>query len=173
MRYFIWNWVSVFALLILPLAGCGESTPEGAGGTAGMGGAAGTGGEAGTGGTEVVAPGLWTGSGQGDPDGPFTICFSVREDGSALVEPLDTNQECRGNSLWIEFQDCEGGFSTNEEIPIVDGTFHLFEQGTGPLAGYWDITGTLDGNTASGVADIGSVTPDETCSGSWEATPSP
>ncbi|RLB50179.1 MAG: hypothetical protein DRH23_04950, partial [Deltaproteobacteria bacterium] len=140
MRYFIWNWVSVFALLILPLAGCGESTPEGAGGTAGMGGAAGTGGEAGTGGTEVVAPGLWTGSGQGDPDGPFTICFSVREDGSALVEPLDTNQECRGNSLWIEFQDCEGGFSTNEEVPIVDGTFQLFEQGTGPLAGYWDIT---------------------------------
>ncbi|MBW2404854.1 MAG: hypothetical protein JRF42_13840, partial [Deltaproteobacteria bacterium] len=66
-----------------------------------------------------------------------------------------------------------GGFSTNEEVPIVDGTFQLFEQGTGPLAGYWDITGTLDGNTASGVADIGSVTPDETCSGSWEATPSP
>jgi hypothetical protein len=53
----------------------------------------------------------------------------------------------------------------------VNGTFHLFEEGTGPLAGYWDITGTFDGNTASGVADIGSVVPDETCSGSWEAAP--
>ena len=171
MRYFIWNWVSVFALLILPLAGCGDSTPEGAGGTAGMGGAAGTGGEAGTGGTEVGDTGLWTGSGQGDPDGPFTICFNVREDGSALVRPLDTNQECRGNSLWIEFQDCEGGFSTNEEIPIVDGTFRLLNE-QGGMAGFWDISGTLNGNTASGEATVGAV-PDGTCSGSWEATPSP
>ena len=170
MRYFIWNWVSVFALLILPFAGCGDSTPEGAGGSAGMGGAAGTGGEAGTGGTEVGDTGLWTGSGQGDPDGPFTICFNVREDGSALVRPLDTNQECRGNSLWIEFQDCEGGFSTNEEIPIVDGTFRLLNE-QGGMAGFWDISGTLNGNTASGEATVGAV-PDGTCSGSWEATPS-
>ena len=171
MKYFIWNWVSVFALLILPFAGCGDSTPEGAGGSAGMGGAAGTGGEAGTGGTEVGDTGLWTGSGQGDPDGPFTICFNVREDGSALVRPLDTNQECRGNSLWIEFQDCEGGFSTNEEIPIVDGTFRLLNE-QGGMAGFWDISGTLNGNTASGEATVGAV-PDGTCSGSWEATPSP
>jgi hypothetical protein len=135
-----------------------------------MGGAAGTGGEAGTGGTEVGDTGLWTGSGQGDPDGPFTICFNVREDGSALVRPLDTNQECRGNSLWIEFQDCEGGFSTNEEIPIVDGTFRLLNE-QGGMAGFWDISGTLNGNTASGEATVGAA-PDGTCSGSWEATPS-
>ena len=168
MKCFILNWVSVFALLVLPLGGCSSETADGTGGGTG---GDGTGGMVGTGGTDVVSTGLWTGSGQGDPDGPFTICFNVREDGSALVRPLDTNQECQGNSIWIEFQDCEGGFSTNGEIPIVDGTFHLFEEGTGPLAGYWDITGTFDGNTASGVADIGSTAPDETCSGSWEAAP--
>jgi hypothetical protein len=70
----------------------------------------------------------------------------------------------------VEFENCEGGFSTNEEIPIVDGSFHLLNQ-EGGLAGYWDISGTFDGNTASGEAEVG-ATPDGTCSGSWTATPS-
>jgi hypothetical protein len=167
MKYFIWNWLGVFALLALPSGGCSGSTNEGTGGTAA------TGGTAGTGGSEPASMGLWTGSGQGGADGSFTICFNVKEDGSALVRPLDANQECQGNSLWVEFDDCEGGFSTNEEIPIVDGAFQLVSDGEGPLAGYWDISGTLDGNTASGEADIGSLTPNETCSGSWDATPGP
>jgi len=37
---------------------------------------------------------------------------------------------------------------------------------------FWDISGTFDGNTASGEAETGSI-PNETCSGSWTATPSP
>jgi hypothetical protein len=176
MKYFIWNWLGVFALLALPFGGCSGSTDEGAagsGGGAGTGGAAGAGGMAGAGGSEPAPMGLWTGSGQGGADGSFTICFNVKEDGSALVRPLDVNQECQGNSLWVEFADCEGGFSTNGEIPIVGGVFHLVSDGQGPLAGYWDIIGTFDGDTASGEADVGSLTPGETCSGSWTATPGP
>jgi len=174
MKCFIWNWLGVFALLALPFAGCSGSTNEGtggtagAGGTAGTGGSAGTGGAAGTGGSEPASMGLWTGSGQGGADGSFTICFNVKEDGSALVRPLDANQECQGNSLWVEFDDCEGGFSTSEEIPVVGGAFHLVNEGLGA-----DISGTFDGNTASGEADIASLTPNETCSGSWDATPGP
>ena len=176
MRYFIWSWVSVFALLVLPFAGCSDSTNEGAagsGGDAGAGGTAGTGGMAGTGGSEPAAVGLWTGSGQGGADGSYTICFNVREDGPALVPPLDASPECDNNSFAIEFEDCSGGLSIGGggvPIPIVDGVFHLLEEGTGPLAGYWDITGTFDGNTASGEAIVGAVV--GTCSASWEATPS-
>jgi hypothetical protein len=95
----------------------------------------------------------------------------VNEDGSALVRPVDPNQECVGNSLWVEFDDCDGGFSTNEEIPIVDGVFHLLSDGQGPLAGFWDISGTFDGDTASGEASVGRF-PEGTCSGSWSASPS-
>ena len=36
------------------------------------------------------------------------------------------------------------------------------------MKGYWDITGTFDGNTASGDATVGWVA---RCSGSWNATP--
>lgn len=58
------------------------------------------------------------------------------------MRPGDTNQECQGNSLWVEFENCEGGFLTNEKIEIVDGTFHLLNE-QGGLAGYWDIRGTF------------------------------
>ncbi|MBW2161834.1 MAG: hypothetical protein JRH14_18020 [Deltaproteobacteria bacterium] len=174
MRYVVFSWLTMFALLSLPFAGCSGSTNEGTGGSggdAGAGGTAGSGGTAGAGGSEPAPPGLWTGGGQGGADGSFTICFNVREDGNALVRPLDTNQECRGNSLWVEFDTCEGGLSTNEEIPVVDGVFHLLNE-QGGLAGYWDISGTIDGNTASGEAEVGAI-PDGTCLGSWTATPSP
>ena len=170
MRYVVFSWLTMFALLSLPFAGCSGSTNEGTGGSggdAGAGGTAGSGGTAGAGGSEPAPPGLWTGG----ADGSFTICFNVREDGNALVRPLDTNQECRGNSLWVEFDTCEGGLSTNEEIPVVDGVFRLLNE-QGGLAGYWDISGTIDGNTASGEAEVGAI-PDGTCLGSWTATPSP
>jgi hypothetical protein len=176
MKYFIWNWVGVFSLLILPFAGCSGSTNEGgagSGGDAGAGGAAGTGGMAGTGGSEPAPPGLWIGSGQGGADGAFTICFHVREDGQALVRPLNPSAECGSSSIEVDFDPdiCMGFFGTNEEVPIVNGSFRLFEEGTGPLAGYWDISGTFDGNTASGDAEVGAI-PDGTCSGSWTAAPS-
>ena len=170
MKHWIWSWVGVFALLVLPLVGCSGSTDDGtggdagAGGTAGSGGSAGSGGAAGTGGAggSSSASHLWTGSGQGDgADGPFVICFNVRADGNALVPPSDPSSEC-GWSLAVEFENCEGGkggFATADEIPIVDGAFMVDEQ-------FRDISGTIDGNTASGEVAI------QTCSGSWEATPS-
>ena len=172
MRYFIWSWVSVFALLVLPFAGCSDSTNEGAagsGGDAGAGGTAGTGGMAGTGGSEPAPVGLWTGSGQGGADGSFTLCFNVREDGLALVPSLDANPGCDGHSFAIEFDDCAGGLLTGEEVPIVNGVFHLVRHGAEPMEGYWDITGTIDGDTASGDATVGWIA---RCTGSWDATPS-
>ena len=173
MRCFIWSWVSVFALLVLPFAGCSGSTTEGAagaGGDAGAGGSAGAGGMAGTGGSEPAPVGLWTGSGQGGADGSFTICFNVREDGLALVPSLDVNAGCEGErSFAIVFDDCNGGLLTGEEVPIVDGVFHLFRDGAEAMEGYWDITGTIDGDTASGDATVGWIA---RCSGSWDATPS-
>jgi hypothetical protein len=173
MKHFIRSWVSLFALLVLPFAGCSGSTTEGAagaGGDAGAGGNAGAGGMAGTGGSEPSPRGLWTGSGQGGADGAFTICFNLSEDGSQLESPLDATPECGNYSFAIEFEDCEGALLDTETIPIVDGVFVLFRDGTDPLAGYWDITGTFDGNTASGEAIVGAVV--GTCSASWEATPS-
>ena len=119
MRYFIWNLVGVLALLVLPFAGCSDSTNEGAGGSggdAGAGGTAGTGGMAGTGGSEPAPIGLWTGSGQGGADGSFTVCFNVREDGLALVPSLDVNPGCEGHSFAIEFDDCAGALLTGEEV---------------------------------------------------------
>ena len=38
MRYLVWCWVPVFALLMLPLAGCSSTTTEGDGGEGGVGG---------------------------------------------------------------------------------------------------------------------------------------
>ena len=163
----------VFVLLILPFAGCSGSTNDGGGGDAGAGGTGGAAGAAGAGGSEPAPPGLWTGSGPGGADGAFTICFNVREDGNALVRPLNPSAECGASSLEVDFdpENCEGGFATNEEIPIVNGSFRLLNE-QGGLAGYWDISGTFDGNTASGEAEVGAI-PDGTCSGSWTATPSP
>ena len=171
-KYFVSYW-ALFALLVFPFAGCSSSTNDGMDGSAGASGTAGSGGTAGAGGGggSAASPvGLWTGSGQDAPDGPLTICFNVRDDGEALVRPVDPNQECQGNSLWVEFENCEGGFSTNEEIPIVDGAFRLLNE-EGGLAGFWDISGTFDGNTASGEATTGAVG-GGTCTGSWTATPS-
>jgi hypothetical protein len=174
MRYVICSWLSVFALLILPFAGCGGETNEeaaGSGGDAGAGGTAGSGGVAGTGGSEPAPPGPWTGGGQGGADGAFTVCFHVREDGNALVRPLNPTPECGAFSLEVDFDNDSCDFATNQEIPIVGGSFRLLNEGDG-LGVFWDISGTFDGNTASGEAETGSI-PNETCSGSWTATPSP
>lgn len=100
------------------------------------------------------------------------MCFNVNEDGTALVRPLNPSAECGESSLDVQLDNdsCVGGFATNEEIPIVDGSFRLLNE-QGGLAGFWDISGNFDGNTASGQAEVGAF-PDGTCSGSWMATPS-
>jgi len=174
MRYLIWSWVAVFALLVLPLAGCSGSTDDGTGGDAGTGGTAGiagTDGTAGSGGSGPIAPGEWTGSGQGGADGAYTICFNVREDGKTLRRPQFSNPECGVDAIQVEFETCQGFFSTTEEIDIVNGSFHLLNQ-QGGVQGYWDISGTFDGNQAFGEATVQALD-DETCSGSWMAAPSP
>jgi hypothetical protein len=160
----------------MPAAGCSGASTEGnggggvggEGGESGQGGVGATGGEGGSGGTAPL--GIWTGTGDGG-DGTFSICFNVNEGGSALVRPLDASNECMGSSLSVQFDACEGGFSTDEEIPIVDGSFSLLNQ-EGGLAGYWDISGTLDGDSASGSAEVGAVL-EGTCAGSWTASPVP
>jgi hypothetical protein len=167
MRY-LFGFLCVCALGLVPLVGCGSSEPEAE--IRGPGGSGGAGGMAGTGGSEPSPVGLWTGSGQGGADGSFTICFNVREDGLALVPSSDVNAGCEGHSFAIEFEDCLGGLLTGEEVPIVDGVFHLFRDGAEAMEGYWDITGTFDGDTASGDATVGWIA---RCSGSWDATPSP
>lgn len=82
---------------------------------------------------------------------------------------VDANPGCEGNSFAIEFDDCEGALLTSEVVPIVDGVLHLFRDGADAMEGYWDITGTFDGNTASCDATVGWVA---RCSGSWDAPPS-
>jgi len=169
MRYLLGTWLGVLSLLALPLLACGSSN-EGAGGTggvagtggsAGSGGTAGTGGMAGTGGTPLAA-GLWTGSGEGGSDGALTICFFVSEDGDAIVEGLAPDSPCDGQSLSLNFPDCGVSFGDKERIPIVDGTFQLLDS-----LGTYDISGTFDGNTASGQATV------QQCSGTWQAAPAP
>ena len=173
MKYFIWNWVSVFALLVLPLGGCGSSTTNGTGGAAGTGGVAGTGGTgggggtAGTGGTAggggsaAIPAGVWTGTGTGGSGGSFDICFAVNEDGTALTLGADSEQRCEFYSLEVAFTGCVGSLSYKPDIPIEDGFFELLDVTV-------DIKGTFDGNTASGEATL---IGDETCSSQWEATP--
>ena len=168
--WYLFEFICVLALGVMPLAGCSDDEGVGgSGGSAGTGGVGGSGGGmAGSGGSEPSPVGLWTGSGQDAPDGPLTICFNVREDGGALVGPRDVNQECQGWSIWVEFENCVGGgLLTNEEIPIVGGAFQLLNEGLSV-----DISGTFDGNTVSGEATTGAEG-GGTCTGSWQATPSP
>jgi hypothetical protein len=191
MRYL----VGFICVLALGVVGCGETTGTrasggtggtggvgfghsdgGAGGTGGTGGDGGSagmggGGMAGSGGSGLITEGLWTGSGQG-ADGAVTICFnvlfSVVEDRYFLRKPQVYLAECN-HSLEVAFSDCEGGFLTTGEIPFVGNSFRTqFDQ----AGSFHDISGTFDGNTASGEATTGSASGGR-CSGPWDATPSP
>lgn len=174
MKGWFFNVIAMFALLALPLAGCsgssnggtggaagtggtaGSGGAAGAGGTAGTGGMAGGGGDGGSGGNGATANQSWSGQGDGE-DGPFTICLTVNEDGSALV--FDAEGAC-GWPFAVQFDSCEGtgDWASNEDIPIVNGAFSHSSQ-------FREISGTFDGNTVSGDVTI------TTCSGSWTATP--
>lgn len=170
MRQWCLNVMAVFALLALPLAGCGGSDNGGTGGDAGSGGSAGSGGTAGTGGTAGGAGDggsggngsavtqSWSGQGDGD-DGPFTVCLTVNADGTALV--FDAEGACSW-PFAVQFESCDGtgDWASGQDIPIVNGAFSHSSQ-------FREISGTLDGNTASGDVTI------TTCSGSWTATPDP
>ena len=180
MKHFIWSWVSVFALLVLPFAGCSGSTTEGAagaggdagaggtagtGGTAGAGGSAGAGGMAGAGGAEATPTGLWTGSGVDGPAAPWSICFNLSEDRSVLTMVTDPEQDCYLFALGITLEGC-GRSSYKPDIPVANGAFEVGAEGEN-----FHITGTFDGSTASGDASLSR--PGGTCTGSWTATPSP
>ncbi len=181
MKELVGTTLSVVAMLALAAAGCSSSSDEGSGGaggnagSGGTGGAAGMAGQGGAGGTGGVVPpstGIWTGTGDG-PDGAFTICFGVNEEGTALVRPLvsspgSTCSTDPTNSFAVEFQTCEGALLLAEDVPITDGGFELVNE-QGGLAGYWIINGTFDGNSASGEATVGAV--EGTCTGTWQAAP--
>ena len=181
MRCFTLNWVSVLALLLLPLGGC-SGTDDGTGGTGGTGGAAGTGGMAGAGGeagaggaagiggvgggggSVVVRPGVWIGTGMGGSSGSVDLCFVVNEDGTALTQGTDSEQPCQFWSVEAMFNDCAGSFTYKPDIPIVDGSFELINPGPPDI----EVRGTFAGNTATGEV---SSTGDVTCSAQWEASP--
>jgi hypothetical protein len=154
--------VPVLALASLIFVGCSSSSN---GDSDGMGG---------VGGTEPPANGIYTGTGEA-PDGTFTICFVVNEQGTALVRPplSSPGSTCSTDptySFAVEFDTdmCEGALLTTEEIPIVDGMFELVNE-QGGLAGYWVIRGTIDGTSAFGEAEVGVVS-GGTCMGNWQAT---
>jgi len=170
MRYSALQRVCVFALLVFPIVGCSDSGSDGAGGaggaagiggTGGAAGAGGTGGAAGTGGTEPVTAGLWMGSGDQGSGAPWTICFGVSEDGSALTAA----DACQSFAIQVVFEGCPNSVSSRPDIPIVDGSFRVLDD-----QGGWDITGTFDGDTATGEGSF--VTDEGTCTNDWTAMPS-
>jgi hypothetical protein len=120
---------------------------------------------AGAGGAEGTATGLWTGSGVDGPAAPWSICFNLSEDGSALTMVTDSEQPCYLWALQIELNGCSGSSWYKQDIPVENGEFEVGAEGQD-----LHITGTFDGNTASGDATI--LVGGEPCSGSWEATPS-
>lgn len=135
MRY-LFEFICVLALGVMPLAGCSDDE--------GVGGSGGAGGMAGTGGSEPSPVGLWTGSGQGGADGSFTICFNVSEDGSGLVPPLDASPECDNHSFEIEFDVCEGALLVGgggSPSPSPTGSPNCSRRGAGRSRG----TGTSSG----------------------------
>ncbi|MDH3656333.1 MAG: hypothetical protein OEN21_18895 [Myxococcales bacterium] len=173
MKYFVWHWVCVLALVAAPAAGCSSSDGDGGagaggaageagmGGTAGMGGAAGMGGTAGAGGVATIRTGLWTGEGNEGPGAPWTICFSVNEAGDALTaDPF----ECQSFAIQVDLAGCPNSIWYRPDIPIVEGSFSLTEPGA------YDIQGTFDGDTASGEATFTMDGVD--CTGQWQASPS-
>lgn len=168
----------VFALLVLPFAGCSSSTngnggnggdggsggtdgSGGAGGGAGSGGAAGIGGMAGNGGAggNGTATQSWSGQGTGE-DGPFTICLTVNEDGNTLV--FDGDGTCSW-SFAVQFESCAtrpDAWATAQDIPIVEGSFS-FSSSRG------EISGAFAGDTVSGDVRVAQ------CNGSWTVRPDP
>jgi len=178
MNDFVLSWLSVFALLMLPIGGCSGTTDDGTGGTAGSGGAAGTGGmaggggaagvggTAGGGGTGMIPPGIWTGTGIGGSAGSADLCFAVNAEGTALTQGADSEQPCQFYAVEVTFGDCAAGsFAYKPDIPIVGGSFELILLG-GPTE--YEFRGTFDGNTAAGEV---TTTGDATCSAQWEAVP--
>ena len=177
MRHLI-GFLCVCALGLMPLVGCGETTGDGrSGGSAGTGGSAGSGG---AGGSAPIKSGLWLG---GDPlsntDGtPFdtgwAICFNVNEDGTALVTSADCDidqDDVEACSLEISWKSDVGkdGFEEpcgtdgwprdnfgwprdnlgiTEDVSIEDNSFEI------PTPDGGGITGTFDGDTATGTARV-------------------
>ena len=172
LKKFIGIGLGVWALVFVPAAGCGGSTDGGGGaaagtggvaGEAGAGGVGGAAGMGGSGGSEASVEGLWTGSGDTGPGAPWEICFHLNADGTALTKAVESAKDCQAFSLEIAFAQCDGFLSYAPDIPVVDGAFRLRDP-----RGYFDISGTFDGLTASGEGSI--LVGQELCSGNWVAT---
>jgi hypothetical protein len=164
MRY-LFGFLCVCALGVVPLVGCSETS-----GTGGSGGSAGNGG---AGGSAPIKSGLWLGgSPASNTDGtPFdtgwAICFNVNEDGTALVASADCDidqDDDEAYSLEISWNDDVGKdhneepcntdewqreeLGITEDVSIEDNSFEIFTGDGG------SITGTFDGDTATGTARL-------------------
>ncbi len=165
------QWVCIFALLVFPLSGCSDPAPDGGGGAGGGAGTGGTGGQAGagaigggggTGGAEPITAGLWMGSGDQGPGAPWTICFGVNQNGTALT----AIEGCQDFAIQVAFDGCPNSVWWRPDIPIAEGSFRLLDETTGV-----DITGTFAGDSASGQGSF--TTPQGTCTNEWTAAPIP
>ncbi len=109
--------------------------------------------------------GALDGIGRNRPRRPLgEICFNLNEDGTALTQADQPVHHCQSVSLQISFQECNGSLAYGPDVPVIDGAFRLVDP-----RGYFDISGSFDGLTASGEGAI--LVDGELCSGDWEATP--
>jgi len=168
----------MLALMFVPTLGCdgtgenggagsggsaGAGGPAGTGGSAGVGGSAGSGGFGGSGGFPTISSGLWTGGGltggggTGGAGRPWSVCFTVNDDATALAaDPLD----CMGFAIQIEFDGC-GQLGVRDDIPIVAGSFEVDS-----------LDNVIRGSFLGGRRAMGQFSANlKTCVELWNATP--
>ncbi len=102
------------------------------------------------------------GSGDQGPGAPWTICFGVNQNGTALT----AIEGCQDFAIQVAFDGCPNSIWWRPDIPIAEGSFRLLDETTGV-----DITGTFAGDSASGQGSF--TTPQGTCTNEWTAAPIP
>ncbi len=194
MRY-VFGFLCVCALGLMPLVGCSETADDGGdGATGGDGGSAGAGGTAGTGGTAGSAGSggaAGTGGGGGAAIGPglyssqprgTLVCLFVNQDGTKLVAdsscPFGTGDPqmlaFRLTSIDPDQGSCAIDYPVEEddpqEIPIVDGRFEIETTRTDAISAYTiRFSGGFNENgTVSGVGTHSRDCPDNR---NWSAGP--
>jgi hypothetical protein len=171
MRY-LFGFLFVCALGLMPLVGCSE--------TAGEGGSGGSVGDGGAGGSAPIKSGVWLG---GDPgsniDGtPFdtgwAICFNVNEDGTALALSTDCDiDEDDDEAYFLEIswkedvgkngsgEPCRDGVgvgtsfvNSGVESPTlaIENNSFAIRGSAAAGEGLWIVEGTFDGDVATGTA---------------------
>jgi len=187
MRY-VFGFLCVCALGLMPLVGCSETADDGGdgatggdGGSAGTGGtagSAGTGGAAGTGGGGGVAitPGLYSSSPRGT-----LVCLFVNQDGTKLVAddscpwgPEGQPVAFRLTSIDPDQGSCAIYYPVEgddpQEIPIVDGGFEIETTQTDGI-GEYTIRFSGEFNENGTVSGVGTHSRDCPTDRNWSAGP--